>query len=149
MVSYSWSLSAGQSFDKQALFELQTSLVALGVYLDLSWDGNSPQLSISAPEVTSHTEVPTKAATEQNPSIPRESGSDSPGTAKNKKRRGRPLASPSNDITLGHVHHMRFMGVPAEDIAREIGISRRTYFRVLQQIQHKNLGPDTPFSEWR
>jgi hypothetical protein len=148
MVSYSWSLSAGQSFDKQALFELQTSLVALGVYLDLSWDGNSPQLSISAPEVTSHTEVPTKAATEQNPSVPRESGSDSPGTAKNKKRRGRP-ASPSNDITLGYVHHMRFMGVPAEDIAREIGISRRTYFRVLQQIQHKNLGPDTPFSEWR
>ena len=77
MVSYSWSLSAGQSFDKQALFELQTSLVALGIYLDLSWDGNSPQLSISAPEVTSHTEVPTKAATEQNPSVPRESGSDS------------------------------------------------------------------------
>jgi DNA invertase Pin-like site-specific DNA recombinase len=43
---------------------------------------------------------------------------------------------------------MRFMGVPTENIAREIGISRRTYFRVLQQIQHKNLDPDTPFSKW-
>ena len=64
------------------------------------------------------------------------------------KQKGRPKSVPKNDITLARVHHMRFMGVPAKDIAEEIGASRRTFYRRFEQIKYKNLDPDTPFSKW-
>lgn len=63
------------------------------------------------------------------------------------KQRGRPKSVPKNDITLARVHHMRFMGVPVRDIAEEIGVSRRTFYRRFEQIKYKNLDPDTPFSK--
>jgi hypothetical protein len=37
---------------------------------------------------------------------------------------------------------------PAKDIAEEIGVSRRTFYRRFEQIKYKNLDPDTPFSKW-
>jgi hypothetical protein len=40
------------------------------------------------------------------------------------------------------------MGVPAETIAEEIGVSRRTLFRRLADVNGKDISPDTPFSQW-
>ena len=146
MISYRWTLSAEQSLDKKAIFELQTHLAAVGVYLDLSLNDNAPQLLISVSENV--------LQEEESGDIVQSSSDDeetlvSPAVPIPKKRRGRPQAAPINDITLEHVRHMRFMGVPAEEIAKEIGISRRTFFRILLQIEGKNLAPKTPFSKWR
>lgn len=144
MISYKWNLSPEQPFDKEALYKLQACLISAGVYLDLSWNGNAPQLSISVSE-----ELQEKVATQHN-------RLDSSGISKEEnetaqdpsKRRGRPSAIPGNDLTLGRVYHMRFMGTSVEAIAKEIGVSKRTFYRRFAKVSGKNLDPDTPFSQW-
>ena len=144
MISYKWNLSPQQPFDKKALYKLQTCLLAAGVFLDLSWNDDAPQLAISVSE-----EILEKVTAQQ-------TGQDSFAAAKEEntepqdspKRRGRPSVMPGNDITLGHVQHMRFMGIPAEAIAKEIGVSKRTFYRRFAQARVKHLDPDTPFSQW-
>ncbi len=149
MISYKWTLSAEQPFDKSTVFELQTHLAAVGVYLDLSWNDNAPQLSISVPRCVLQEEtasdIEQKSTSEKNP----EETPDSSKDPVQLKHRGRPLVSPENDITLGRVLHMQFMGVSAEDIAKTIGISRRTYFRILKNLDENHYDPETPFSKCR
>ena len=64
------------------------------------------------------------------------------------RKRGRPAAAVKNDLTIARIHHMRFMNVPVETIAKEIGVSRRTFYRRWNQIAQLNLDPETPFSKW-
>ena len=64
------------------------------------------------------------------------------------RKRGRPTAAVKNDLTLARIHHMRFMNVPVETIAKEIGVSKRTFYRRWNQIAQLNLDPETPFSKW-
>lgn len=61
---------------------------------------------------------------------------------------GRPHARPVNDLTLGDILHKRFMNVPMESIASELGVSRRTLYRKLDAIYGKNIDENTPFSQW-
>ena len=63
-------------------------------------------------------------------------------------KRGRPSANPKSDLTFGHVQHMRFMGISVEKIAKEIGVSKRTFYRRWMKAENKGLAPDTPFSQW-
>jgi len=149
MISYKWTLSAEQPFDKNTVFELQTHLAAVGVYLDLSWNDNAPQLSISVPKSVLQEEtasdIAQKSSSEKDPE-------ESPVSSKvpvRLKHRGRPLVSPKNDITLGRVLHMQFKGVSAEEIAKMIGISRRTYFRIMKNLENNHYDPETPFSKCR
>ena len=146
MISYKWTLSLDQPSNETDLSELQKYLVTAGVFLDLSWNGEAPQLTISISE-----KLLDKAAGQQMEIEPSDCGRNE-GTAQPEndvvKQRGRPKSVPKNDITLARVHHMRFMGVPARDIAEEIGVSRRTFYRRFEQIKYKNLDPDTPFSKW-
>lgn len=147
MISYKWYLSPDQPFNKEALYKLQYCLHAAGIYLDLSWDKGSPVMSISVPEglMDKADEQPTVDV----PSLlPAE---DQPAEAKGsgrRRKRGRPAAAVKNDLTIARIHHMRFMNVPVETIAKEIGVSRRTFYRRWNQIAHLNLDPETPFSKW-
>ena len=146
MISYNWTLSAEQPFDKNTVFELQTHLAAVGVYLDLSWNDNAPQLSISVPEKILREEESGDAA--QCSSMHTENPASSEASVST-KHRGRPLVSPKNDITLGRVLHIQFMGISSEEIAKKIGISRRTYFRILKNLNDNHYDPKTPFSKCR
>ena len=65
-----------------------------------------------------------------------------------RRKRGRPAAAVKNDLTIARIHHMRFIYVPVETIAKEIGVSRRTFYRRWNQIAQLNLDPETPFSKW-
>lgn len=144
MISYKWNLSPEQSSNKEALYKLQACLVAAGVYLDLSWNEDVPQLSISVPE-----ELLEKIAAQQNGQDSSKISQEGNEAAQDPpKRRGRPSVIPGNDITLGRVYHMRFMGTSAEAIAKEIGVSKRTFYRRFAKASGKNLDPDTPFSQW-
>ena len=63
-------------------------------------------------------------------------------------KRGRPSVVPKYDITLGCVQHKRFMGISVEAIAKEIGVSKRTFYRRWTQAEKLGLDPDPPFSQW-
>ena len=63
-------------------------------------------------------------------------------------KRGRPSANPKSDLTFGHVQHMRFLGISVEEIAKEFGVSKRTFYRRCLQAQELDLAPETPFSKW-
>ena len=140
MISYQWFLSPDQPFNKEGLYKLQHCLYAAGIYLDLSWKDNSPVMTISVSE----------QALEERTGFPMEDGplpddSDccdgSPGDpAANtpSRKRGRPSAKPKSDLTLGHVQHMRFMGISVEEIAKEIGVSKRTFYRRWMQAENVN-----------
>ena len=144
MISYNFILDPDQPFNKDSLYRLQVCLASADIYLDLSWADNMPSMTISIPD-----DLPEKAAAKEadQPDTGEEAGIGSamPGNA---KRRGRPAVEPKNDLSLGRVRHMRFIGVPAETIAEEIGVSKRTFYRRLNQINGKNISDDTPFSKW-
>ena len=40
------------------------------------------------------------------------------------------------------------MGISVEAIAKEIGVSKRTFYRRWTQAEKLGLDPDTPFSQW-
>ena len=165
MISYKWYLSPDQPFNKEELFKLQYCLHAAGILLDLSWDKGSPVMSISVPEGLMEkadeqppADVPSVLSAEDRPAERKGSGRC--------RKRGRPTAAVKNDLTLARIHHMRFtaavkndltlarihhmrfMNVPVETIAKEIGVSRRTFYRRWNQIAQLNLDPETPFSKW-
>ena len=50
MISFKWTLSLEQPANETDLSELQKCLVTAGVFLDLSWNGEAPQLTISISE---------------------------------------------------------------------------------------------------
>jgi hypothetical protein len=146
MFSYHFNLSQDQPVNKEALMQLQTYLAAFDVFLDLSWEEGNSRMSIFISD-----EALEKGATqcaEQSQSGQNDEPDPEPVPDTPVKRRGRPAAKPINDVSLGHVYHMRFMGVPAETIAEEIGVSRRTLFRRLADVNGKDISPDTPFSQW-
>ena len=130
MISFKWTLSLEQPANETDLSELQKCLVTAGVFLDLSWNGEAPQLTISISEKLLVKTVDHLHEVEPSDIVDGDS-----------------IAQPEDD-TLARVHHMRFMGVPAKDIAEEIGASRQTFYRRFEQIKYKNLDPDTPFSKW-
>ena len=162
MISYKWYLSPDQPFNKEELFKLQYCLHAAGILLDLSWDKGSPVMSISVPEGLMEkadeqppADVPSVLSAEDRPAERKGSGRC--------RKRGRPTAAVKNDLTLARIHHMRFMNVPVETIAKEIGVSKRTFYRRWNQmigvskrtfyrrwnqIAQLNLDPETPFSKW-
>lgn len=144
MISYNFILAPDQPLNKDPLYQLQACLASADIFLDLSWKDDTLQMTISISEdllekvtakETDQSNVEGEDSTEAE--LPREI-----------KRRGRPAAKPKNDLTLGRVYHMRFLGVPAETIAEDIGVSRRTFYRRLALINGKNLSEDTPFSKW-
>ena len=149
MISYQWYLSPGQPFNKDELYKLQCCLYAVGVFVDLSWKDGSTVLTLSAPE----------PASEDSSELSLEDDSPDDGDPVNisfeesapyahPAKRGRPSVRPENDMTFGRVQHLRFMGVPVEAIAKEIGVSRRTFYRKWTQAQELGLAPETPFSQW-
>jgi hypothetical protein len=144
MFSYHFNLSQEQPANKESLMHLQTYLAAFGVFLDLSWEEGTSRMSIFVSDKA--LEKKASCPAKQPPSVPNDGTGSVPDVPV--KRRGRPAAHPKNDITLGHVYHLRFMGVPATAIAEEIGVSRRTLYRRLESINGKNISPDTPFSQW-
>ena len=149
MISYQWYLSPAQPFNKDELYKLQCCLYAAGVFLDLSWKDSSPVLTISAPEPASgnRSELPME---EDSPDDggPINASSEEPAPYILPAKRGRPSVRPENDMTFGHVQHLRIMGVPVEAIAKEIGVSRRTFYRKWTQAQGLGPAPETPFSQW-
>ena len=147
MISYQWYLSPDQPFNKEELFKLQCCLCTAGIFLDLSWKEGSPVMSISVPEQLLENEP---AGSLEND--PRPDGITAAGQAAVQVplpiRRGRPPVEPQNDYTLGRVQHMRVMGVSVETISREIGVSKRTFYRRWKDAERLCLGPDIPFSRW-
>ena len=135
MVSYKWFLSSNQPLNKNTLLELQTQLLMVGIYLDLSWDNDNLQMTIAVPDEVVKAAAVQKALEDRAANGPL-------------KRRGRPSVEPENDISLASVYHMQSMGIPAKDIARKIGVSKRTFYRRLEQARRKSLDPSTPFSQW-
>lgn len=145
MISYQWHLSPDQPFNKEELCRLQCCLYAAGIYLDLSWNEGSVIMSISVPEDLME-KVDAQQEVNNTDSIPAE---DPPaGAAVPRRKRGRPSAVVKNDLTLARIHHMRFMNVPVETIAEELGVSKRTFYRRWKQIACMDLDPETPFSRW-
>ena len=149
MISYQWYLSPAQPFNKDELYKLQCCLYAAGVFLDLSWKDSSPVLTISAPEPASgnRSELPLEEDSTDDGSPINASSEESAPYVLSAKR-GRPSVRPENDMTFGHVQHLRSMDVPAEAIAKEIGVSRRTFYRKWTQAQVQGIAPETPFSQW-
>lgn len=144
MFAYHFNLSQEQPANKESLLQLQTCLAAVGVFLDLSREAGNSRMSIFISDEALEKEVSSRM--KQTPSVLNGGNGSVPDEPV--KRRGRPEARPTNDLTLGHVNHMRFMGVPAETIAQEIGVSKRTLYRRLAEVNGKNISPDTPFSQW-
>ena len=140
MILYKWILSPDQPLNKNTLLELQTRLLVLGVFLDLSWENDRLNMTIAVPEEAAERAAALKSF--DNISAALIPGDDRP------KRRGRPCVRPENDITLARVRHMQFMGISAGEIAAKIGVSRRTFYRKLEQTRGKNPDPETPFSQW-
>ena len=147
MISYQWFLAPDQPFNKDALYRLQYCLYAAGVYLDLSWNEGSPVMTISVPEdlmVTVDVQTP-----EDDPTPTGCNTEDPPSEeAVRRRKRGRPAVIVKNDLTLGHVRHMRFMNNSVEKIAEEIGVSKRTCYRRWEQAEKMNIDENTPFSRW-
>ena len=61
---------------------------------------------------------------------------------------GRPRASIVEDLTIADIQHARFMDTSMEEIAKRIGISRRTLYRKWNSINGLNLPSDLPYSRW-
>ena len=140
MLSLYCLLASNQSVDKSTLFEIQTHLLTAGVFLDLVLKDGRPQLVISVSD-----ELLKKEAAPSSGAVLDESTQNQ---ADFKRQKGRPPAQPEHDITLERVKHLRFMGVPVEAIAKEIGVSKRTFYRKWRQIGDKCLDSSTPFSKW-
>ena len=146
MISYTWLLSTEQPIDKKTLFELQALLLSAGVFLNLTWKDDTPQMTIAVAEdlIKRAAALKIQEATADTPIH----DTNLPVNDPPKRRRGRPSVKPTNDITLASVYHKRFMGLSMEDIAKSIGVSRRTLYRKWEKISDKNIDPDTPFSQW-
>ena len=150
MISYQWYLSPDQPFNKKELFKLQYCLYAAGIYLDLSWKDGSPVMTISVPEQAPEDKsgLITEESISSNDRGPCNDALESLDPKAPAHKRGRPSVVPKYDITLGCVQHKRFMGISVEAIAKEIGVSKRTFYRRWTQAEKLGLDPDTPFSQW-
>ena len=115
MISFKWTLSLEQPANETDLSELQKCLVTAGVFLDLSWNGEAPQLTISISEKLLVKTVDHLHEVEPSDIVDGDSIAQPEDDVV--KQKGRPKSVPKHDITLARVHHMRFMGVPAKDIA--------------------------------
>ena len=144
MISYDFILDLHQSFNKVLLSQLQTALAPIGIFLDLAWKDDMPHMIISVPEEIQE-KTGNQVAGHQNAGVKDSSMVLMPDTP---RRRGRPAVQPQNNLTLGQVYHMRCMGITAESIAAKIGVSKRTFYRRLNQVDRKNISEDTPFSQW-
>ena len=86
MILYKWILSPDQPLNKNTLLELQTRLLVLGVFLDLSWENDRLNMTIAVPEEAAERAAALKSF--DNISAALIPGDDRP------KRRGRPCVSP-------------------------------------------------------
>ena len=139
MISYQWYLSPDQPFNKKELFKLQYCLYAAGIYLDLSWKDGSPVMTISVPEQAPEDKsgLITEESISSSDSGPCNDALESLDPKAPAHKRGRPSVVPK-----------RFMGISVEAIAKEIGVSKRTFYRRWTQAEKLGLDPDTPFSQW-
>ena len=129
MLVYKWALSASQPENEVRFMDLQYALYERSILINTSVEEGSPYITLYVDETSS---VSSRKKVNDNTAC----------------KRGRKPKSPRNDLTLGQVRHMRFMEMPMKDIAFEIGISKRTLYRRLEQINGLNLPEDTPFSKW-
>lgn len=139
MLKYKWKLSDSQPEQEIHLLQLQQALAVRSVFLDLAFQDGGIILTIAVDDtVPAPQKYPDIAAVTDGSSM----------ISHDDIHRGRPYATPSEDLTLGQVRHMRFMNVPMQTIADSLGVSKRTLYRRLQEINGKHLDENTPFSKW-
>lgn len=139
MLKYKWKLSDSQPEQEIPLLRLQQALAASSVFLDLAFQDGGIILTIAMDD--------TVPAPQKHPDIAAVTD-ESSMISHDDIRRGRPYVTPNEDLTLGQVRHMRFMNVPMQTIADSLGVSKRTLYRRLQEINGKHLDENTPFSKW-
>lgn len=142
MLRYTWNLATPQPQNDIPFKKIQEALMPRDVFI-YTIENGTPTLTIFIPDeggdvtdmdVTEKTAVSETATETENKQLP---------------KRGRPASVPKNDLTLERILSMRRLGVSADDIAKELGVSKRTYYRGLEKL--KSGGPhsyDTPFSKW-
>lgn len=104
MISFKWTLSLEQPANETDLSELQKCLVTAGVFLDLSWNGDAPQLTISISEKLLVKTVDHLHEVEPSDIVDGDSIAQPEDDVV--KQKGRPKSVPKNDITLARVHHV-------------------------------------------
>ena len=149
MLKCTWNLSNIQNHCNPPFSVIQSSLAALGVMLDFSYDGGSISVFMEVPEP----EDPTPQESNGIQVMP-ETGVDNEESpcqleenVSHPHKRGRPSCLPVNDLTLNHVIHMRCENIPVDEIAKEIGVSKRTFYRRWSALK-PDTPHDTPFSMW-
>jgi hypothetical protein len=106
MISFKWTLSLEQPANETDLSELQKCLVTAGVFLDLSWNGEAPQLTISISEKLLVKTVDHLHEVEPSDIVDGDSIAQPEDDVV--KQKGRPKSVPKNDITLARVHHILY-----------------------------------------
>ena len=97
MISFKWTLSLEQPANETDLSELQKCLVTAGVFLDLSWNGEAPQLTISISEKLLVKTVDHLHEVEPSDIVDGDSIAQPEDDVV--KQKGRPKSVPKNDIT--------------------------------------------------
>lgn len=143
MLKYTWNLETLQPQNDVPIKKIQEALMLRDIFIDYAIKNGTPSLTVYIPNegdndtdmITAEKTTVSETGTEaENIQIP---------------KRGRPAAVPKNDLTLERISNMRRLGVSANDIAKELGVSKRTYYRGLEKL--KTGGPhscDSPFSKW-
>ena len=135
MLKYKWKLSYNQPEQEIHFLQLQQALAARSVFLDLAFQDGEITLTIAMDD---------KAPAPQKDPGP----AGSSLLPHDNIRKGRPYTAPNEDLTLAQVRHMRFINIPMQIIADTLGVSKRTLFRRLHDINGKHLDENTPFSKW-
>lgn len=136
---YTWNLSDTQAPSSKMFSDIQVALAAMDIMLDLSLDKGTIKITLGIPD-------PSAACSPQEESTPM-APIDSE-TSVLVKKYGRPSCIPVHDMTLDEVRSKRDTNTSIGDIAKEIGVSKRTFYRKWNAISNKALDGATPFSEW-
>ena len=165
MITCVWNLANVQEAKNPPFSEIQTALSRLGIMLDFSYEKGIVSLTLAFPEISGENEKSSSdheelfSASSKTGSVESASSQDNkvhmedvqshqnPENAALPQKRGRPSSVPSNDLTFEKVRYMRSMGVTVSEIAREIGVSKRTFYRRWRNIADSML-EGTPFSQW-
>lgn len=139
MLKYTWNLAYMQPQNPVPLQKIQETLAAENIFIDYAIDNGNVSLTIFVPGETPQEDTSSLGGAPVSPEADRPP----------KPKRGRPVCIPQNDLTLERILNMRRLGVTADVIAAELGVSKRTYYRQLKKLEDGASRPyDTPFSEW-
>ena len=135
MMKCTWNLDGLQDSSNPPFSTFQAALAARGLMIDYSFKEGVVKLTLEIEKDWAADNVQGNTAGENASSpVP--------------QKRGRPTCVPANDITLARVRHMRFMNIPVSEIAKEIGVSKRTFYRQWKKVMENHPDDDTPFSKW-